>query len=50
MKYDYDEESKKLVEDIMKDREALRQKGIKREKQEKNIFRKIIRKLLTLFE
>lgn len=50
MKYDYDEESKKLVEDIMRDRYALRDEAIKREKQEKNIFRKIIKKLLTLFE
>ena len=49
MKY-LDETSKELVDEIMRDRYALRDEAIKKEKQEKNIFRKIIKKLLTLFK
>ena len=49
MKY-LDETSKQLVDEIMRDRYALRDEAIAKEKQEKNIFRKIIKKLLTLFQ
>lgn len=45
-----DETSKELVEEIMQQRYALRDEAIRKEKQEKNIFRKILKKLLTLFQ
>ena len=49
----YEEEVKALKEDIMRDRYALRNEAIAREnqeKKEKNIFYKIVKKLLTLFK
>ena len=48
MKYKTD-----LANEIMQDRYALREEAIAREKQErkeKNIFYKIVKKLLTLFK
>lgn len=48
MKYETD-----LAKEIMQDRYALRDEAIAREKQEKkekNIFYKIVKKLLTLFK
>lgn len=53
MKDTYDDDCRELVEEIMREREALRQEGIRREKRErreKNFFYKIFKKLLTLFK
>jgi len=53
MKDTYDEELQKAIDDIMKTRNDLAKKAIAREKQEKkekNIFYKIVKKLLTLFK
>ena len=50
MKTTYDEELQKAIDDIMKTRNDLAQKAIEREKQEKrekNIFYRILKKLLT---